>query len=357
MSWARATTWARSITSTMSRRLARPRTHRAWPPWWSIPFTPERCYVGTDNRGIFKSTNCGADWVKINTGKGAAVLDGGTLYTVELDPTDPNLIYAASLYSSDSSLYQSKNGGVDFEPLFPPGSLVAETVEYNFFQSMGMDPSDHRHVVVTFHANCKGQYAPSCLGETIDSGKTWRLFKSPLDSWGEAASSMVFGSKSWVLATSQNGTYDTNDSGASWKKVGPGAYGAGHAYRSSDGYYYTGSDYGLQRSSRWLELGNDQQHVPELRGHRRRKAHVLQQAQRQAALLHVERRRWLDLDPLAVSRQHRHGRALRLRFGPPRPLLEPPQDRTVAGGDVLIAMLRSLTGCRVTRKLRHLDFA
>jgi hypothetical protein len=221
-------------------------------------------YVGTDHRGIFKSTNCGADWVKINTGKGAAVLDGGTLFTVELDPIDPNLIYAASLYSSDSSLYQSKNGGVDFEQVFPAGSLVAETVEYNFFQSMAMDPGDHRHVVVTFHANCKGQFAPSCLGETLDSGMTWRLFKSPLDGWGEGASSMVFGSKSFVLGTAQNGTYDTNDSGATWKKVGPGAYGQGHVYRSSDGYYYTGSDYGLQRTrdgSSWETIPNTFQAV------------------------------------------------------------------------------------------------
>ena len=62
-----------------------------------------------------------------------------------------------------------------------------------------------------------------------------------------------------MFATSQNGTYDTNDSGASWKKVGPGVYGAGHAYHSSDGYYYSGSDYGLQRTrdgSSWETIKN-----------------------------------------------------------------------------------------------------
>ena len=106
-------------------------------------------YVGTDKRGIFKSTNCGADWVKINTGKSAAVLDSGILYTVELDPIDPNLIYAASLYGSDSSLYQSKNGGVDFRAAFSPGSLWQKrwsTTFSNRWAWTQRQPARHRNV-------------------------------------------------------------------------------------------------------------------------------------------------------------------------------------------------------------------
>jgi hypothetical protein len=216
-------------------------------------------FVGTDHHGILKSTNCGADWVKINTGTNSEALDGGILYTVELDPVNPDIIYASALYSSNSSLFRSTNGGVDFESLFPEGSLVAEHVEYSFFQSLSIDPENHEHLVVTFHSNCTGEYAPSCLGETTDSGDTWRLFDSPLDGWSEAAGPLVLGPTTWLLATGQNGVYFTSDSGETWDNVASGAYAPSHGYRSSDGYLYVGSDYGMYRTedgSEWESIPN-----------------------------------------------------------------------------------------------------
>ena len=138
-------------------------------------------YAGTDKSGLFKSTNCGADWVKINTGRSAAALDSGTLWSMAIDPVDPNVIYAGSLYGSDLSLFKSTNGGVDFDPAYAPKSEIPMTVEYNFFQDLSLDPLDPKHIVLSFHANCMGMYAPSCMAESKDAGKTWRLFKSPKD--------------------------------------------------------------------------------------------------------------------------------------------------------------------------------
>ena len=204
-------------------------------------------YMGTDKKGLFKSTNCGATWSKVNVGRNAKVLDSGTLWFVEIDPVDSNVLYAASLYGSDPSLFKSKNGGTDWDSLFPAGSEVAQTVDYNFFQWASMDPTDHQHLVVSFHANCKGPSGPECLAETKDSGTTWRLFKGPLGGWGEGVGPIVLGATSWLLATSQAGVYYTNNSGTSWEKVGPGIYGP--LYHATNGVYYGGSDYGTQRSS------------------------------------------------------------------------------------------------------------
>ena len=61
----------------------------------------------------------------------------------------------------------------------PPGSEIAMTVDYNFLQEVSMDPTDPAHLVVSFHADCKGAYAPMCMAESKDSGTTWRLFKGP----------------------------------------------------------------------------------------------------------------------------------------------------------------------------------
>jgi photosystem II stability/assembly factor-like uncharacterized protein len=203
-------------------------------------------FVGTDKRGLFKSTNCGASWSKVNVGRNGKILDSGTLWYVDIDPTDPSQIYASSLYGSDASLFKSKNGGVDWDSLFPPGSEIAMTVDYNFFQWASMDPTDHQHLVVSFHANCKGPNGPECLAETKDSGVTWRLFKGPLGGWGEGVGPAVLSATSWLLGTSQDGIYFTKDSGASWEKVGPGIHTP--FYRAADGTYYAGSDYGTLRS-------------------------------------------------------------------------------------------------------------
>jgi hypothetical protein len=210
------------------------------------PVNAGTLYVGTDKKGLLKSTNCGATWTKVNVGRNASVLDSGTLWFVMLDPVDPNIIYASSLYGSDASLFKSMNGGADWDSLFPKGSEVANTVEYDFFQWASMDPTDHRHLVVSFHATCKGPTGPECLGETKDSGATWRLFKGPLPDWGEGVGPIVLGTTSWLLATGQNGIYFTKDSGASWEKVGLGIYGP--LYQATNGTYYGGSDYGIQRS-------------------------------------------------------------------------------------------------------------
>jgi hypothetical protein len=203
-------------------------------------------YVGTDLKGVFKSIDCGATWTKINTGRNAKILDTGTLWFVLLDPVDPNVLYASPLYGSDPSLFKSENGGVDWDPLFPAGSAVANTVSHNFFQWASMDPTDHRHLVVSFHDNCSGPTGPECLAETKDSGATWRLFKGPLASWGEGVGPLIIGGSSFILGTSQDGIYYTSDSGATWEKVGPGIHGL--PYKAVGGSYFTGSDYGTLRS-------------------------------------------------------------------------------------------------------------
>jgi hypothetical protein len=209
-------------------------------------------YVGTDKQGLRKSTDCGGTWAKANTGKGADVLDSGSLWTLAIDPVDPDVLYAGSLYGSDNSLLKTTNGGADWVSLFPPGSDVANTVEYTFFQGIGLDVTDHRHLVVTFHAQCKGAYAPMCLAESKDAGATWRLFKGPLQGWGERAGVIVFGPETYLFHTWADGSYVTTDGGATWKKFGNG--NDFQMYRARDGYFYLGTfNWGMTRSKNGVD--------------------------------------------------------------------------------------------------------
>jgi hypothetical protein len=203
--------------------------------------------AGTDHSGLWKSADCGATWVKTNTGTNGAVLDSGTLWSLAIDPTSPDVLYAGALYGSNVSLFKSTDGGVDWDSLFPPGSNVANAVTSVFFQDLSLDPTDHNHIVVSFHDDCSGGYPSGCLAESHDAGATWRLFGGPLSGWREGAAPHVLGPTTWLLGTFQDGAWYTDDSGQTWSQVAPGLH-PGDLYRTAAGMYYAGTDYGIYRS-------------------------------------------------------------------------------------------------------------
>ena len=216
-------------------------------------------YLGTDKTGIFKSTNCGADWVKVNTGKNAAVIDSGLIWSMQIDPMAPDVLYAGSLYGTDLSLLKSTNGGKDWTSLFPAGSNVETAVQYNFLQEVAIDPepSRHQHLLVSFHADCTGTFGKMCMGESVDAGQTWRLFKGPTSAWGENARPIALGEKSFLFVTQLDGVFYTADSGATFENVAPG--GNHQLYIAADGTRFMGSLYGMLKSPdghTWTKLEN-----------------------------------------------------------------------------------------------------
>jgi len=205
-------------------------------------------YAGTGLAGIFKSLDCGASWTKVNTGRNREALDSGYQFTFLINPSNPQVMYAGSLYGSKLGLLRSTNGGVDWDELFPTGSNVATTVEYGgFFQSASMDAQDPAHIIVSFHANCTGQVAPSCMAETTNGGNTWRLFKGPTDSWSEAASPFILARNKWLLMTLFNGIYYTPDAGATWQKVSNES--GLRVHKAVDGTFYMTGLYSMMKST------------------------------------------------------------------------------------------------------------
>jgi hypothetical protein len=203
-------------------------------------------YTGTDHQGLWRSVDCGAHWIKANTGANGDNLDSGSLWVLRTDPTDSNVLYAGSLYGHDPSLQKSTDRGTSWHSLAPPGSEIAMTVDYNFFQDIGIDRGDSQHLVVSFHAPCNGSLAPTCLAESLDGGDNWRLFKGPTGGWEERAGLVVLGKDRFLFHTWANGTYLTETDGAQWEKVMPG--NNFEVYRNSDGFDYLGSYSGLYRS-------------------------------------------------------------------------------------------------------------
>jgi hypothetical protein len=135
-------------------------------------------------------------------------------------------------------------------------ALFAHVVEYNFIDSVSMDPTDHRHIVVGTHGGCAAPYDPTCQAETTDAGATWRIVKQPGGGWQEMAGPFVLDGASRLYAA-PSGLYLTTDHGASWQTVTPSgasAFGGGEVEnhgisRGSDGTYYLTSYQGIVKSS------------------------------------------------------------------------------------------------------------
>ena len=55
------------------------------------PITPSTLYAGTDEGGVFKSTNSRGSWTAVNTG-----LSGNAVFALAIDPATPSTLYAGT---------------------------------------------------------------------------------------------------------------------------------------------------------------------------------------------------------------------------------------------------------------------
>lgn len=209
--------------------------------------------VGTDAQGVWQSTDCGATWTKHNTGTGGSKLDAGLQWVLMYDPTDANVLYAGSLYGPDIGLLKSVNGGKDWASTFAGSAAVAYAAPNPFFQDLGIDATNHRHLVATIHDNCAHEFAPICLLESFDGGATWRALKGPpqLPSWAERAGVIVIGEKEFLFHTLMDGMFHTADAGQTWTPLGIDGFFA--AYKAADGYIYLPGIRGMHRSRNWRD--------------------------------------------------------------------------------------------------------
>jgi hypothetical protein len=248
------------------------------------PNNPAVVILGTCQMGVWKTTDCGANWSRLNTGENGEVLDHGRQWTFEIDPMNPDILYANSGYNhwieggdwegnGINGLFKSTNGGTDWYMIWPPEGDLADKVDYAFVGSVEIDPLDHLHLLLTFHAECNAPYTNACVGESTDGGETWALLNGE-DEWvgGEGQGAhFLAGGGSWIWGSQSNGLWLTTDGGDSYDLIDASAvgHGFGGIYRAGDGAFYLGTPQGIKRSTdgtTWTLVPNSGQTIAGLTG-------------------------------------------------------------------------------------------
>jgi hypothetical protein len=216
------------------------------------PRFPGTIYVGAafNNAGIHKSTDCGATWQHVSTGRNSDKLQNGRCTTFQIDRNNGTL-YTNSLYGTNG-IYKSTNGGVDWDIVTPPTSQGFP----DFVGHIDMDPDDPSHLLSLFHTTCAGTdgYAGGvgCFAETKNGGATWIPHYNNNPSFPSEVMVYLLRGDTWVAAVNGSvGLMRTLDAGKSWAQVssnGGGGHSTRTTYRAKNGAYYIGVSNGILRS-------------------------------------------------------------------------------------------------------------
>ncbi len=108
-------------------------------------------FAGTENHGIYRSTNGGIWWNKCEAG-----IDHPTFYSIAFDPQNPSTLYASGYVTG---VYKSTNGGDSWSRKNTGLGVLT-------FHSLAVDPRNSARVYAA--AYWGGVY------RTDDAGETWR---------------------------------------------------------------------------------------------------------------------------------------------------------------------------------------
>jgi hypothetical protein len=219
----------------------------------SDPTVVGTIYMGTDYQGLYKSIDRGTNWVKIDTGAGRTMVDGGRIWSLAIDPFNHSTLYAASGYGSGGPL-KSTDGGVSWTNTLPTTNPIEKKIGTNDVYNVAIDPFTPNHILASFHSFWYGNKDSGVL-ESVDGGAHWTIHNPPVGSGWGASNSVWFldNSHTWLLGSESAGLWRTTNSGQSWTRVSSTNITHGGIYalhrNSSTGALFTAVSNGVLKST------------------------------------------------------------------------------------------------------------
>jgi hypothetical protein len=218
------------------------------------PVNQGTVYAGTLFQGVWKTTDCGSSWTLIPSGDNADDVNRGMNWTFGIDPTQPNVVYTNSGYGSNG-LFKSIDGGVNWIDVWSGVSQpeLGKSFQYNFANVIAIDPSDHEHILLTFHEPCLAPHAATCIVESKDAGVSWKIHDGEA-SWNGNEGQVIFfldNSHTWLWGSQSNGFWRSDDSGGNWQQI-PGMQTShlqgSQIVQAKDGSFYAAAADGVWHS-------------------------------------------------------------------------------------------------------------
>lgn len=168
------------------------------------PTDSDIVFAGTYNGGIYRSTNGGENWHAYSGG----VLNNHIIYDIEIDPNNPQRMFAVSRISGSLRGYLSRslNGGQNWTVLLTGDSFSS----LDYFYDVDIDPANGNVIYLTAHehgfyksTNGGVNFSPINAGVSDLSARSFAI--------DSAHPGLVYG-----VVWHGSGGYRTWDSGASW---------------------------------------------------------------------------------------------------------------------------------------------
>jgi len=214
------------------------------------------CAFDPTKGGLFKTVDSGVTWTK------AGPLDEPL--HVAVNPNDSNELYCVDgVRGKTLGFWHSRDGGENWS--MPEGFKKAteKPVGTRDLYSIAVDPTDFRHVLVSFHSPWAEGRNCGVL-ESKDGGESWIPHAPPPTLKGGYGMAIFFlfdpatkagNPQTWLFTAQEGGFFKTIDSGATWSNVHPYSmtHGGNQLYRAKDGTLYSG---GYQYPARSTDNGS-----------------------------------------------------------------------------------------------------
>jgi photosystem II stability/assembly factor-like uncharacterized protein len=169
----------------------------------SDPRRPERVYAGSD-MGLYRSDDGGAKWRLLDT-----PMTGRMVWSVAIDPIDPNVMFAGTGTPSKPGIYRSTDAGKSWE--LRPMEIAEECPNVGVPRptAIAIDPTDDRNVWVGLEVDG--------VRRSADGGDTWTKVNGQIPNQDVHSVLVVAGPPKAVFTVVNDDVWRSTDDGKTWQ--------------------------------------------------------------------------------------------------------------------------------------------